>query len=145
MSPPVYQDNTSIRDEEKLFRRIHLAQLVRDDDTDSVRVSTAAFRDEDLSVNIESVLTESGCTPEACLRNHHCHRLVSLAAGDTRRLNQSLCHDPLPDDLSHGLIYGLKKNRQIQIGLSAAAIWVIPGTAPRYEDIEAEKRILGIC
>jgi hypothetical protein len=144
MSPPVYQDNTSIRDEERLFRRIHISFLVRDDDADLVRVSTAAFRDEDLSVNIESVLTESGCTPEACLRNNQDHKLVSISARDARRLNQSLCRDPLPENLSHGLVYGSKKNKQIQREFCAAAIWVIPCTAPRYEDIEAEKRLLGI-
>jgi hypothetical protein len=144
MSPPVYQDNTSIRDEERLFRRIPISQLVKDDDTNTVRVSTAAFRDEDLSVNIESELIDAGYTPEICLQNHCNHKLVSISARDARRLNQSLCYDPLPEDLSHGLVYGSKKSRQIQVGLCAAAIWVIPANAPRNEDIEAEKRLLGI-
>ncbi len=144
MSPPVYQDNTTIHDEERLFRRIHIAQLVRDDDSDIVRVSSAAFRDEHLSVDIESGFENEVCTPESCLRNHQNHKLVSITAGGARGLSQSLCRDPLPDDLAHGLVYGPKKSRGIQVGLCAAAVWVIPTAAPRYVDIEAEKRILGI-
>jgi hypothetical protein len=143
MSPPVFQDNESIPDEERLFRRIHIAQLVRDDDSDVVRVSSAAFRDKDLSVHIESDLENCGRAPESCLQNHRSHKLMAISAGDARRLSQLLCRDPLPDDFSHGLVYG-SKNRPIQIGLCASAIWVIPDTAPRHADVDAERRILGI-
>jgi hypothetical protein len=64
MSPPVFQDNASISDEERLFRRVHLLLLVRDDDTESVRVSSGAFKDKELSVNIESTLAAAGGLPK---------------------------------------------------------------------------------
>lgn len=138
MSPPVYQDDASIRDEERLFRRVHIAQLVRDDDTGLTRISSGVFKDRELSINIESVLQDSGFTAEACLQNHNAHKLVSIAAGKARGFGQAICHDPLPDDLSHGLVYGSKNSRSIHDGLRSAASWVIPPDPPRYEDVQAE-------
>jgi hypothetical protein len=144
MSPPVLEDNMSIRDEERLYRRVHIQQLVRDDDTGLARVSSGVFRDKDLSVNIESVLMDLGNSSKSCLRGSNAHKLISITAQDARHHNQAVCRDPLPDDFSHGLVYGSKNARSVHDGLRAAAAWVIPASAPRYEEIEAETRILGI-
>jgi hypothetical protein len=144
MSPPVFQDNASIPDEERLFRRVHVRLLVRDDDTGLVRVSSGAFRDPELSVDIESVLTAAKASAEACLQNYKACRLVSITAGEARRFNQAICRDPLPENLFHGLVYGLKNRRSVHDGLRAAAAWVIPSIAPSFEEIETEKRKLGI-
>jgi hypothetical protein len=144
MSPPVFQDNTSIRDEERLFRRVHILLLVRDDDTGLARVSSGVFKDKDLSVNIETVLMDSGGSAESCLHDSSAHKLISITAQNARQLNQAVCRDPLPDDLSHGLVYGSKNARSVHDGLRAVAAWVIPAGAPRYEEIEAKRRILGI-
>jgi hypothetical protein len=144
MSPPVYQDNASVRNGEKLFRRVHVSLLVRDDDTGLARVSSGAFKDRDLSVHIESALSETGRLPESCLHNCNAHKLVSITSANAREFNQAVCRDPLPNDHSHGLVYGSKNSRRVYEGLRAAAKWVIPATAPRYEEIEAEKRALGI-
>jgi hypothetical protein len=81
MPQPVYQDDASIRDEERLFRRVHLSQLVRDDDTGLARVSSGVFKNKELSVNIESILVKTGSSPGACLHNYRAHRLVSITAG----------------------------------------------------------------
>jgi len=144
MSPPVYQDDLSIPDEERLFRRVHLMQLVRDDDTGLARVSSGVFKDKELSINIESVLVSTGKSPALCLQSHNAHRLISVTAGVARQFSQALCCDPLPNDLSHGLVYGLKNKGSIHDGLRVASAWVIPTAAPRYEEIEAEKRSLGM-
>jgi hypothetical protein len=143
MSPAVYQDNASIRDEDRLFRRVHITQLVRDDDTGLTRVSSGVFKDRELSINVESVLQDAGLSAEACLQNHSAHKLVSIAAGGARTLGQAICHDPLPADLSHGLVYGAKNSRSIHDGLRSAASWVIPPDPPRYEDVRAEMLNLG--
>lgn len=135
MSPPVFEDNTSIRDEERLFRRVHNSQLVRDDDTGLARVSSGVFKDKDMSVNIESVLLDSGGSAESCLHDPKIQKLISITAQNARRLNQAICHDPLPGNLSHGLVYGSKNARPVHDGLRAASTWVIPASAPRYEEI----------
>jgi hypothetical protein len=144
MAQASYLDDANIRDEERLFRRIHIVLLVRDDDTGLARVSSGAFKDKELSINIESILAKVGETADACLRLYKFHKLVSITAADARKFNQAVCRDPLPDDLSHGLVYGSKNNGRIHDGLRAAAAWVIPSTPPRYEDIEKEKRALGL-
>lgn len=104
MSQPVYDDDLSIRDEERLFRRVHVAQLVRDDDTGLVRVSSGVFKDKELSINIESLLVGAGNSAEACLQNHKAHKLISITAGDARRFDQTVCRDPLAQE-------GLRPNR----------------------------------
>jgi len=130
MSPPHYQDDASIRDEERLFRRFHLMLLVRDDDTGLARVSSGAFKDKELSIQIESVLAENGGSADSCLRGHDAHRLVSITAGNARQFNQAVCRDPLPEDPSHGLVCGSKNSKTVHEGLRVSAIWVIPETAP---------------
>jgi hypothetical protein len=127
-----------------LFRRVHVAQIVRDEDTGLARVSSGAFKDKELSINIESVLAQTGSSPRSCLSNHKAHKLIFITAGDARRFKQAVSRDPLPDDPSHGLVYGSKNNKSVSEGLRDAAKWECPDAPPRYEDIEAEKRILGM-
>jgi hypothetical protein len=144
MSQPSRLDDVSIENEEKLFRRVHLSLLVRDEDTGLARISTGAFKDKELSVHLESVLTKVGLRPESCLRDHHAHKLISITARDARSFNQAVCRDPLPEDVSHGLVCGSKNNRKIQEGLRSAATWIIPTAAPNYDEIETERRTLGL-
>lgn len=144
MSQAAYQDDVSIGDDERLFRRVHIAQLVRDDDTGLARVSSGVFKDKELSINIESVLVMAGGSPAACLQNQRTHKLLFITAGNAREFKQAVCRDPLPDDPSHGIVYGSKNNRKVYEGLRDAAKWELPATAPAYADIEAEKRVLGI-
>jgi hypothetical protein len=139
-----YQDDASIQDDERLFRRVHITQLVRDDDTGLVRVSSGVFKDKELSINIESVLARTGSSAEACLQKYKAHKLVSITAENGRNFGQAICHDPLTNDPSHGLVYGSKSARNIHDGLRAVAVWVIPTVAPSCEEVEAEKRKLGI-
>src|ERR1039458_2617724 len=106
MNQAAYQDDKSICDDDRLYRRIHLKLIVNDEDTGLARVSSGAFKDKDLSVNIKSVLDGLGLAPEACITDHSTQKLVSFAAVDARRLNQAVCRDPLPDSPSHGLVYG---------------------------------------
>jgi len=133
----------SIRDEERLFRRVHIKQLVRDDDTGLARVSSGVFKDKELSVHIESVLREIGRSAESCLQNRNFLKLVAITAGNARHFNQAVCRNPIPNDPSHGLVCG-SKNRKCIDGLKTSVAWVIPASSPRYEDIEAEKRSLGM-
>ena len=56
-------DDPNILDEERLFRRIHLSHMVEGDGGKS-EVSSAAFRDTELSVNLEGVMQAAGREPE---------------------------------------------------------------------------------
>jgi hypothetical protein len=140
-----YQDDSSISDDDILFRRVNLRLLVRDDDTGLARVSSGAFRDKDkqISVDIKSVLDGMGLGQESCITDHKAQKLVSFAVGEARRLKQAVCRAPLPENPSHGLVCGSKSDKVLH-GLAAAADWVIPVKAPLYEEIEAEKRAIGL-
>jgi hypothetical protein len=145
MCTPVLLDDPTILDQDRLFRRVHLRQIVKDDDTGQARVSTSAFKDRELSINIESVLLENVETAEACLRNYRTHKLVSFTAGQARTLMQTVSRDPEPpDNLSHGLVCGSKSSRRVHEGLRDFATWVIPAQTPSYADIAEEKKLLGI-
>jgi hypothetical protein len=143
MSPTVFEDNASIRDDEILFRRIHLLHLVLDEDTGLARISSGAFKQREMSVNLESVLRLAGKGPGACLIGYSNQRLSSIKAGAARSCNQAICHDPLPDELSHGLVYG-NKNGRIPDRLRALAAWALPPVPPPYAEIEQEKRSAGL-
>jgi len=142
--PSDYKDDASIRDDERLFRRVHLSQLVKDEDTGLARVSSGVFKDKELSVNIESALAETGRSAEGCLQNYRAHKLISITAGNSRQFDQVVCRDPLPEDQSHGLVYGSKNSSNVRNGLRTASVWVIPPAQPLYEEIEKEMRALGI-
>jgi hypothetical protein len=143
MSPTVFEDNASIRDDENLFRRIHLLHLVPDEDTGLARISSGAFKQREMSVNLESALRQSGKGLEACLIGYPRQRLCSIKAGAARNCSQAICHDPLPDDLSHGVVYGIKNGR-IPDRLRARAEWALPPVPPPYAEIEEEKRSAGL-
>jgi hypothetical protein len=139
------QDDLTIRNEERLFRRIHLSQIVNDEDTGCARFSSAAFKDKELSINIESVLLRGGEAVGSCLRKHQGYKLASFTAGQARQLQQTVCPDPAPpDNMSHGLVCGSKSSRRIYEGLRDSAQWIIPAQAPRYDDIDQEKKQLGM-
>jgi hypothetical protein len=137
------ENDPSIADEERLFRRVHLKQIVKDEDTGLARISSGAFRDKDLSVNIEAILREHNCDASYCLVGKTEHKLVFITAETARALHQAVCKDPKERDPSHGLVYGSKNSRQVHDGLRAKALWVIPNVAPEYEAIKQEKMALG--
>lgn len=143
MCQPERQNDLTIIDGERLFRRIPIYQIVRDDDTGLARFSSGAFKDKELSINIESALMENGGAVDDCLRGHQGYKLASLTAGVARQYSQIVCRDPIPpDNLSHGLICGAKSSRRIYEGLRDSAQWIIPNQAPPYADIELEKSAL---
>jgi hypothetical protein len=145
MFQPARQNDPTIANEDRLFRRVHLCQIVKDDDTGRARISTAAFKDRELSVNIESVLIGNGLTADACLLDPNKHRLVCFTAGQARHFQQIVCRDPEPpDNLSHGLVCGAKNSRRVSEGLRDSAEWVLPAHAPQYAEIAEQKKLFGI-
>lgn len=138
-----YEDDLSIGSGVRLFRRVHLKQIVEDHDTGMGRVSSGAFRDKEMSVNIESILLKEGRDALYCLENRKEHKLVSLDPAVCRRHGQIVCVDALPNDASHGLVVGNKSSRRINEGLRDSAAWVVPPTPPSYDAIKAEKAALG--
>ena len=143
MSPTVLEDNASIGNDEILLRRVPLLQLVLDEDTGLARISSGAFKHREMSINLESTMRDAGQAADTCLMGYPNQILSSVKAGEARRCNQAICRDPLPGDLSHGLVYG-NKNGRIPERLRAFAVWVIPSVPPLYQEIEQRKRTAGL-
>lgn len=128
-------DDPGISDDERLLRRIHWSHLVEGDASEA-RISTAAFKDQELSVNIESTMREAGRAPEDSLHNNPNNLLVSITARTCRSNDQIVGRDPVPSEPAHGYVFG-KKGRPIQRNLRDSAVWVVPKATPSWPDIEA--------
>jgi hypothetical protein len=102
------EDDTSIEDSTELFRRVHPTQVVWDGNKQRLRPTSAAFSDEEMSVNLADDLAAQGLEPEFALRDNPQHHLVSLTAAYVREEEQVVVRSHLPDDPSHGDVVGAK-------------------------------------
>lgn len=126
----VFENDPSITDAERLLRRIVRSWVLWDEDG-TPRISSAAFKGDELSVNLESVMAQDGRTPEDAIRGYSGHGLAAFTAAQARALNQAVARDPLPEEPAHGIVYGPKKRGGVAQRLRDAARWV--QAPPRIE------------
>jgi hypothetical protein len=120
----IYEDDPSIPDSERLFRRIPRTWVDWDADGNAA-ISSAAFKDTELSVNLESIMARDSRPPEDAIRNYPGYGLAAITAAHARSLNQKVARDPLPEEPAHGVVYGQKKKGGIGSKLRDAAEWVV--------------------
>jgi hypothetical protein len=121
------QDDLSIRNDDRLFRRVGPSQLIPESDG-SLRPSTAVFRDSELSVNIESLMIEQGRSPEDALKNYPDHCLTGIGAGKVREHGHPIVKATAPpNDPAHGLVLGKKKGSFANAMLRSHQ-WIVPPT-----------------
>ena len=84
----------------------HLGRL---DEHGKAAISSAAFKDEELSINLESTMAPDGRPPEDAIRSYPGYVLAAITAAHARSLQQAVARDPLPDEPAHGVVYGQKK------------------------------------
>jgi len=102
------QDDPSIPDADRLFRRVRPNQLQPETDG-SQRPSSAVFKNQELSVNIESLMAEQGRQPEETLTSFPDDFLTSIVARDVRAYGYPIVKDTAPpNDPAHGLVLGRK-------------------------------------
>lgn len=116
-------NDPGIVNDDDLWRRITPDWVVFDKNLGRVRPSSAAFRDQSLSVllaredNEERALTgwrEKGFA------------LAAVTAGLARQLHQLVCRDPTPADPSHCLVEGKKKRADETLAKAARWVGAIP-------------------
>lgn len=112
-----------VSDEDILFRRIHPDQVIHDKNTGELRPSSGAFKDHEMSVDIESKLAVYGLDWNFTLRNHPGYSLVRLTAGTARSCGQMVTYLPLSDNPAHGTVTGRKTQGTANI-LMKASEWV---------------------
>ncbi len=119
------EDDASILNHDRLFRRVHENQLVRANDG-SRRPSSAVFKTEELSVNIESLLVEQGRPPEDTLKGFPGEFLTSITAGQVRKHGHVIVKDnEPPNDPAHGLVPEKKKG-SFANAMFRSSVWVVP-------------------
>lgn len=120
----VLEDDPSIPGDERLFRRIPHT-WVNWDENGNPAISSAAFKDEGLSVNLESVMARNGRPPADAIRNYAGYGLAAITAAHARSLNQAVARDPQPEEPAHGVVYGRKNRGGVGGKLRDGAIWVV--------------------
>jgi hypothetical protein len=112
-----------IPDTARLFRRIHRHFF----DTETGRISSAAFEGEEMSVNWEKYATAESTALQD--RSGNTAAVVSLTCGICRELGQVVRHDPVigddqaPLNPAHTLVCG-RKSRPIKQRLRDPAVVV---------------------
>ena len=120
----VFEDDPSIPGDERLFRRIPRTWIDWDEHGNPA-ISSAAFKDEELSVNLESVMVRDGRPPANAIRSYAGYGLAAITAAHARSLNQAVARDPLPEEPAHGVVYGHKKRAGVGGKLRDGAVWVV--------------------
>ena len=120
----VYENDASIGDAERLFRRLPPTWVLWDEDG-SPRISSAAFKDEELSINLESVMASAGRSPSDAVRDYAGYGLAAFTAGEARALNQKVARDPNTEEPAHGVVFGPKKRGGVAQRLRDASYLVV--------------------
>ncbi|MGH9583445.1 MAG: hypothetical protein ACRD4O_10960, partial [Bryobacteraceae bacterium] len=88
--------------------------------------SSAVFKDTELSVNIESLMTQQGRAPEDTLTNYSGEYLTAITAGHVREYGHPVVKDTAaPNDPAHGLVLGKKKG-SFANAMVRAHQWIVP-------------------
>lgn len=124
MPDRAFEDDPTIPGDERLFRRIH-PDHVNWNERGDPNISSAAFRDLELSVNLASVMAMAGREPGDAVRGYAGFGLAAITAAHARALNQSVSRDPKLEEPAHGIVYGEKKRANICRKLRDGAHWVV--------------------
>ena len=109
MTPaPAYVNDSAVSDSDTLYRRIKPHFLVPGEGG-RLRVASAAFKNYEMSVLIESLLSQQGRAIAQEMQNYPGEAAVAITAGLARELGQIVCGDTEPpNDPAPGLVIGKK-------------------------------------
>ena len=110
----------------RLFRRVLPREndgWVRDENRDCIRLSSAVFSGERMSILIEDTMQSEDRAPLSALDEHPDFFLVSITANSARSQKQEVERTPLDDEPAHGDVVG-KKTRGVRRALCAEAEWL---------------------
>lgn len=129
-------DDLTIADEDRLFRRIPPNWIVWDSNKGAPSVSSAAFSNSSdgsgMSVFIESVMVEIGLSEHDVLRDYKGFGLVAITARQARQEGQSVIRKPTDKNPAHGEIAG-KKRGSVKKAFKRNAEWIVCPTDLRDE------------
>ena len=117
-------DDRSILDEERLLRWVTPSQIIPEEG--GLRISSAAFNNPELSVNIETLMVLQGRKPESLLDALPGFALTSIKAKQVRAFDLPIVLDcEPPEDPAHALVLG-KKSKSFTNEMKRSHVWVVP-------------------
>lgn len=119
------EDDKSIQDPTRLYRRLHPVQVIWDANEGRVRASSAAFKDEFLSISLGDELERMGEGPAFAVRRHPQHSLGWITAHLARAQEQALVRTPTEDDPSHGEAIGKKQGARSTVLAKNATLEIV--------------------
>ena len=129
MSARLVTDDPTIEGGDILFRGLQTDWIVSGDDG-RMRIASAAFKNEEMSVLIRSVLLATGRNEHDALQACPGVSLCSITVALARIVGQGVIRDTEPpSDPAHGLVLG-KKTKSVANRLAREALWVIPSEPP---------------
>jgi hypothetical protein len=99
-------DDGSIANDAGLLRRIRPDQIVDDANAGKRRPSSAAFKDSEMSVDAETILTVNGLDWKFSIKDHPGYSLARFEASHARAKALAVVHKPLFDNLAHTEVRG---------------------------------------
>ena len=119
-----FTNDSTIDDNEIIWRRIHQFQVVDDSNLNRKRPSTGGFdngRDIPLSVYIAS----EAQSPQVVMQDGKETYLVALIVGFVRQLGLGIVRDSSSGGLGHALLIE-KKTKGMLNSMAKTATWVVP-------------------
>ncbi|HRQ73241.1 MAG TPA: hypothetical protein PLU35_09460 [Phycisphaerales bacterium] len=109
-----------------LLRRIYPEWVVSDDNAGGQRISSAGFKDTEISVHIGDDLAAMGLSPEVVVERYPDYDLAAIHAATAREMGQRVYREHKPDQLCHGIVAGKKSKATAErMAAEATANWVV--------------------
>lgn len=124
-------ENRPVPDDVQLYRRLHPKQVIWDTNQQSVRATSDAFADRELSVGLEDALVDNELEPAWMLRLDPLHQLGRFVTGFARSEQQDVRRDPLRgherygDDPAHGVVVGPKPKARRRLFAANCTVLVL--------------------
>lgn len=122
------RDDPTVASEEGLLRKIPKCWIIVDE-IDGIKISSAAFRDPEMSILFLSIVESTGRKiTEISLPIDG--GLASINADFVRSLGQIIIRDPTTEEPAHGIVYG-NKSRSVRRKIREEAVWMVsPSSVP---------------
>jgi len=122
--------------ETELFRRVSPDQVVVDETRRCLRMSSAAFRQAEMSIYLQDELASARREPASVIETaaHRNHFLAAVRVRVALDLFLEVRRSP-GDDEAHGDVVGKKSSHQRDKKLSRAARWIVAPTHACREDL----------
>ncbi|MBW8060320.1 MAG: hypothetical protein FVQ78_08350 [Solirubrobacterales bacterium] len=127
-------------DDTRLYRRVPPRVgdgWVRDENNDCLRLSSAVFQGNEMSIFLADTMEAEGRSALDALDGHSDFFLVSITAGVACSQGQQVRRSPIEEEPAHGDVVG-KKNRKLRQALRDSAEWIkAPDGLCPYEKVAA--------